>query len=219
MLISKEYRERYVTIFQQMVELFPEKAFESSVLSYLHYNKAMAWIFWKRIETALEFAEDIHGKNVLDIGCGTGVLFKYLHGNGCTITACDPISRKLAEFSCSKLDISAALYDNLEEIPTREFDYIYVLDVLEHVEDLDTAIEKIITCSHSDTRVIISGPTENFMYKIGRKLAGFSGEYHVRNIYDIEKKLAQNFKMSRLKRLFFPTSFFRISVWKPLLQQ
>ena len=63
--------------------------------------------------------------------------------------------------------------------------------------------------------LIISGPTESFLYKIGRKLAGFSGDYHVTNIYDVERKFSEGgFTKTGLKKLYFPFTLFRISTWR-----
>ena len=62
-----------------------------------------------------------------------------------------------------------------------------------------------------DGRLIVSGPTESVFYRAGRRLAGFSGHYHVRNIYDIESHLSQFFRLSLVKRLVWPVTLFRIT--------
>ncbi len=62
---------------------------------------------------------------------------------------------------------------------------------------------------------MVSGPTENVLYKAGRLLAGFSGEYHVTNIYDIEGKFREmGLEREALKVLYPPVPLFRISRWK-----
>jgi len=212
MLISAEYQNSYKAVFQQQMEKFPEQAYESSVPSYTHGNKLMSWLFWRRIDAALRLAGDIGGQKVLDIGCGTGVLFRYLHEHHCTIVGCDPVSRTLAEYTCEKMQIHAHLYDHLADI-SGAFETIFALDVFEHVEDLKGLIQKTALFSRNGTKVIVSGPTENFLYGIGRRFAGFSGEYHLRNIYEIEEMMQEHFSKLDIIRLFFPFVFFRISSW------
>ena len=214
MFITTEYQNIYNAVFQQMMKEFPEQAYESSVPSYIHNNKLMSWLFWKRIDVALRLAGDLEGHKVLDIGCGTGVLFRHLHDHRCTIVGCDPVSRKLAEYTCEKMKIQAQLYDQLADI-SGVFGTIFALDVLEHVQDLKWFVQKIALFSKNGTKVIVSGPTENFLYGIGRRLAGFSGEYHRRNIYEIEKAMQEHFSKVEIVRLFFPFVLFRISSWVP----
>jgi hypothetical protein len=68
--------------------------------------------------------------------------------------------------------------------------------------------------SHPKTRIIISGPTENFFYKCGRFLAGFSGHYHHRSIYHVEEAMkVAGFSLDHIRRLYPPIPLFRISSW------
>ena len=52
------------------------------------------------------------------------------------------------------------------------FDIIYALDVLEHINDLEPYVTLFSKLLVPGGTVIISGPTENIFYKIGRKIAG-----------------------------------------------
>jgi 2-polyprenyl-3-methyl-5-hydroxy-6-metoxy-1,4-benzoquinol methylase len=210
---KERYRQLHRAILGEMLEIFPEMSFESSVPSYLHSNRLASWIFWKRIAIAFDIEIIPESKTVLDIGCGTGVMFKYFWDKNCSITGCDPFSSELAEFTCEKLSIDAEIYEDLSEIPTTNFDFIFALDVLEHVDDLGLYLERILEFSHLGTRIVLSGPTENLLYKIGRSLAGFSGDYHLRNIYEVEESASKHFSQLKLKSVFFP-ALFRVSSWK-----
>ena len=52
------------------------------------------------------------------------------------------------------------------------------------------------------------GPTENRIYKLGRRLVGFSGDYHRRNISHIAAAMREQFAVRIVKRLFYPFTLF-----------
>lgn len=215
MVIDKNYRESYKTLFVEVMRKDSLSFYDESALpSYTHGNRLMSWLFWKRIDIAISMAGDVRDKVVLDFGCGGGVTFGYLASKGARIFACENQFYHLTEFISERIGAAATIYKELSNIKGIKFDLILALDVLEHVEDINEVLNTMVILSHESTKLIVSGPTENHIYKIGRLLAGFSGHYHRRNIYDIEKKLFEKgFKMISLKRLY---PFFRISSWKVL---
>lgn len=187
---------------------------ENALPSYTHSNRLMAWLFWKRIDIALCFMGDISGKTVLDFGCGGAVTFKCLNQKRCRIVGCDE-NIVLAQQVCRALNINAELYQDLSAIDRRKFDYILALDVLEHIENSAALLEKFKDMMQPDSKIILSGPTENFWYKLGRKLAGFSGHYHVKNIYQIEREFgAIGFRAEKVRTLYYPCPLFRVSLWR-----
>lgn len=214
-MINRDYRKSYSGLFREAM-LMNLKGFydEAALPSYTHHNRLMSWLFWKRIDTALSMAGEIKDKLILDFGCGGGVTFKHLSLKGAEIFACDNQFYRLAEFISDRLMARANIFNSLSDIRGVKFDLILALDVLEHVEDLDHILSKLLLLSHDRTCLIVSGPTENLLYKIGRLLAGFSVHYHKRNIYEIEDSLCRKgFKRIKLKRLFYPFTFFRVSFW------
>ncbi|MBN1456382.1 MAG: hypothetical protein JW912_00840, partial [Sedimentisphaerales bacterium] len=116
---------------------------------------------------------------------------------------------------CQKLNIKADIYRDLMEIRDNKYDIIFALDVFEHIANIVKYIDKLKELSHNRTMIIISGPTESLFYKFGRKLAGFSGDYHITNIYEVERHFKlSGLKRTDLKRLFFPLTLFRLSAWQ-----
>jgi 2-polyprenyl-6-hydroxyphenyl methylase/3-demethylubiquinone-9 3-methyltransferase len=175
----------------------------------------MAWLFWKRIEAALPLLGDLKDRSVLDFGCGGGVTFRYLAEHGCQITGCDKGACEMVREVCRCMHIDAEIVSDLSAVQGRTFDAILALDVLEHVDDLEACIDAFLDVSHAETQIVVSGPTETLLYRLGRALAGFSGDYHVRNIYDIERVLRdKDLERTRLKRLYFPFTLFRITSWR-----
>jgi hypothetical protein len=60
--------------------------------------------------------------------------------------------------------------------------------------------------------IIISGPTENILYKIGRVFAGnrFTGDYHVTTISKVKQEFSRFFFFFTIKKILFPFVLFEI---------
>ena len=60
--------------------------------------------------------------------------------------------------------------------------------------------------------MIISGPTENIFYKLGRMLAGpeYSGDYHERGISEVRDLLAKQMNVIHIATLYWPVPLFDI---------
>ena len=100
----------------------------------------------------------------------------------------------------------------LPSLPAGAFDVVIALDVLEHVSDLESTLSELARILKREGQMVISGPTENLAYRIGRRLAGkeYSGDYHVRNIYQIAKALSKSIELQTLATLYYPIPFFKV---------
>jgi 2-polyprenyl-3-methyl-5-hydroxy-6-metoxy-1,4-benzoquinol methylase len=103
---------------------------------------------------------------------------------------------------------------SLSQLTPRSFDLINALDVLEHVDDLPWALNELLALLKPGGQLVISGPTENRLYRIGRKLAGpeFSGEYHERGTAEIKRELARLAPVQQIATLYWPLPLFEIFV-------
>jgi 2-polyprenyl-3-methyl-5-hydroxy-6-metoxy-1,4-benzoquinol methylase len=191
---------------------------EAALPAYAHKNPVIDYIFWRRVEVAYNYALDNKAKRVLDFGCGTGLLSYALAKEGVNVFAIDLHFGPL-NLVKSKVDfpsnIEFAEADLMEyDLPEHSFDMIIALDVLEHIENLDDYIIRFKYLLKPGGKIIVSGPTENFLYKIGRKLAGekFTGDYHISNINAIKKQFEKQMKVRTLRRLIWPLTLFEIFV-------
>ena len=104
-------------------------------------------------------------------------------------------------------------------------DLILALDVLEHVDDLPKVLQDMARLLKPQGLLLVSGPTENWMYRLGRSIgqrfAGpeFSGHYHHRNIYDVQGELAKLFTVKIVRRLVYPLTFFVLLGAEPVRQK
>jgi SAM-dependent methyltransferase len=186
---------------------------ETCVPSYCHPNIAAAGVSWLRLVRALALAESLHGVGpVLDFGAATGELGKLL----------DP----RVEYHFIEQDPGAAAYlarqlprairHSLDDAPDGHFGCVFALDSLEHNDDYAELLDRLARKVRRDGVLIVSGPTESALYRLGRRIAGFSAHYHKTTIREIE--LAADGLMLRLATTAIPFNggaLFRISAWKP----
>jgi 2-polyprenyl-3-methyl-5-hydroxy-6-metoxy-1,4-benzoquinol methylase len=100
----------------------------------------------------------------------------------------------------------------LKDLPKASFDVIVATDVLEHVEDISGTLADMRALLKPNGQIIISGPTENILYKIGRKLAGpeYSGDYHERGILEVRDLIGKQMKVISIATLYWPIPLFEV---------
>ena len=112
----------------------------------------------------------------------------------------------------ANLEVHDAREVTLKDLPKESFDIIVAPDVLEHVEDLPGTLADMENLLTPGGQIVISGPTENILYKIGRKLAGpeYSGDYHERGILEVRNLLAERMEIIPIATLYWPVPLFEI---------
>ena len=191
---------------------------EAGFPAYSHPNPFINWLFWQRLHKVMNYVErDAPYEHVLDFGCGSGVMLPFLCGISKRVTAMDidllPFERvsRLRAFPAN-LNVLNAREVTLKDLPKASFDIIVATDVLEHVADLPGTLADMGALLKSGGQIIISGPTENVLYKIGRKLAGpeYSGDYHERGILEVRELLAKQRDVIHIATLYWPIPLFEV---------
>src|SRR3989344_3545652 len=169
---------------------------------YENRNYHIRKLFWNRVKTALEFSDikKNHKNIILDIGCGRAKLFHL-------INKISPITKMIGvdiNEDIIKLKIKNASFIVIklnEQLPFKEeyFDEIFALDCLEHIDKLEFELDQIKRVLKNNGSLIISGPTENILYKLGRFIMKGTwnevyedGEKHSWNIFQIKKKILKS---------------------------
>ena len=185
---------------------------ESCIPSYVHNNLAAAGISWWRLACAAKaYQHHCYTGPILDFGAASGELFHVLQTTESYhfVELSDRLSEALLHFN------PMAVRQKLDKLPVAKYGAVFALDSLEHNNEIPELLEQIHRTLREDGLFFLSGPTENWIYRLGRRLAGFSGHYHTTNISDIEKMTEALF--SKVEQKSIPLAIaplFSVTVWK-----
>jgi len=177
--------------------LSDEDRAEMAIPSYLHANPALRWMAWRRLEVVVEALDRLappkgSGSLALDFGCGSGVLFRDTLARYDRIVGVDLVltaARALvSELSLPNITLQTPAEADASVAPG-SVDVLLAAEVLEHVDDLPPTLKQFKTWLKPGGRLLVSLPTENALYRLGRRLAGFSGHYHHSNAASIDEKI------------------------------
>jgi SAM-dependent methyltransferase len=213
MLFSNTVKSRRAALRTQFdVRAEFETLEESCVPSYVHRNPLAAWTAWSRLTAAARlYARHAPAGPVLDFGSATGELrhaLQPLRGDYHFVEQNEVL------VSALKKNIPDARREDGNDLGEGRFAAVFALDSLEHNEEIAPILETIARSLRPDGVFILSGPTENALYRLGRRLAGFDGHYHVQTIYDIERQAQACFQ--RQARSLQPAGIplFALSAWR-----
>jgi len=169
---------------------------KSKKLPQMPYEKKIPFVsnlYEKRIKIAMKFAQLKDNSVILDVGSREGYLLKTIRkfNTSCKCYGIEKDKRVLKEIETCDIRLADA-----RKIPFNEefFDVVFVLSVLEHIEEIEKSINEIRRVLKPEGVVILSGPTESWFYKFCRVLyrGKLEHEEHVHTIYGIEKKFEAN---------------------------
>jgi 2-polyprenyl-3-methyl-5-hydroxy-6-metoxy-1,4-benzoquinol methylase len=195
---------------------------ESAFPAYSNENYLIDRLFWGRIYYTYKYILANYEKSkILDFGCGSGILSYLLGNENFDVLAYDiniePLNLIMQQIKFSgNISVSDIPFDEIAKTGKNRFDCIVALDVLEHIDDLTPYIEKFKILLKENGSVIFSGPTENLLYKIGRKIAGndYSGDYHVSNIKTISELFRNYGEVKKIKTLYTFIPLFEIYTFR-----
>jgi 2-polyprenyl-3-methyl-5-hydroxy-6-metoxy-1,4-benzoquinol methylase len=212
------YKTRYRTAIQNVLsETEKGRLDEAAFPAYSHKNPLINWLFWQRLRKVIEHVENGQYENILDFGCGSGVMLPFLSSISKQVIAMDvdllPIQsvQKYIPLA-NNVEVKDATKINISDLSKNSFDLIIALDVLEHVQDLPKTLTELFSLLKPNGQLIVSGPTENILYQIGRKIAGpeYSGAYHERGIAEIKNEILKMAKINHIATLYQPFPLFEI---------
>lgn len=185
---------------------------------YVHKNPIVRWLFWRRLKTVLNLAETCtcnkNCEKVLDFGAGSGIFMPTLSKNFKSVYSLDRNTDSL-KYVKQKYKLENVTISNSpgETLPYNDnfFDLIIAADVLEHFQDSRKIQEEFLRVLKKGGCLIVSGPTENFLYRLARK---FIYRYkkpadHYSDVEKIIKISSRLFRIEKVKTLpvFFIPGF------------
>lgn len=185
---------------------------ETCVPSYCHPNPLAAFISWQRLFAAAEMAarSGPPAKRVLDFGSSIGEL-GHLLPDGAQYDFVEE-NDAAAAFLVKQLPRSNRA--TLEAAPVGAYERIFAIDSLEHNKNYSQLLDELVSKLAPDGVLVLSGPTENWLYKLGRRIAGFEGHYHETNIHAIEAVAAQTLTRVAAKTIIPLAPLFRVTAWR-----
>jgi len=149
-----------------------QQHFDSIASNYDYWKKKNAYYYI----TIKNFISRIipPGKRVLEVGCGTGEILAAMQpSRGLGID----ISNQMVQLASAKFPQYAFIHSPIEDLRLDEkFDYIILVDVVDHVYDVMDVFENLYRFCHPATKVILTtinpwwDPALMFMEKIGAKM-------------------------------------------------
>lgn len=219
----RAYCRRAGLAAQAVFRQYPPHALdEQAGPAYLEGLALSRWIFWRRL-AAVNRLLPHSGTACIDFGCGFGMMLPWLRRRFSVVCGVDLMPELARRFLTQWRELSGEALDDisiaasLEDVRRADasVDLILALDVLEHVGNLPELLAQMARLLAPDGRLLVTGPTENWLYKLGRRIVGFSGEYHVRHIGDIAAEMRHHFHVRIARRLYPPVPLFHVLTAQP----
>ena len=156
---------------------------------------------------------DIYSK-ILDVGCGGGILIKFLKENGFKDIYGIDISNKAIKI-CKKRGIKNVFIGDCTKMrfDKNMFDIIIAGDILEHIKNEDIALNEFNRVLKKNGKLIVFVPAFNFLWSQHDELCHHYRRYSKYTLMNALKKA--NFKVERISfwnfMLFFPISLLKLS--------
>ncbi len=177
------------------------------------------WIFWRRLKLALREIPTCKDGICVDFGCGFGMALPWLREHFQETIGVDLVPDLARDFMRrwnaiygghrNTVSITNCLED--AQLAPESVDFILALDVLEHFESLDGILNQLHGLLKPNGDILVTGPTENIAYRIGRKIVGFTGEYHFQTIYDVLGEMSKLFEVRVIRRIPAMPSLFLLA--------
>lgn len=166
-------------------------------------NKIVGSLYWNRFRAVFDYLKLRRWDVILEVGCGYGFFLPSL----CQIANkvigsdieemfdfCEKVTLQAIRKTCNNLELRKADVRTLSHDIVEKCDVIVAISVLEHIDDFNRALMEINKCLRPGGLLACVLPSENRLYKLGRKLLGYSGDYHENYEYeDLRSNLCRYF--------------------------
>lgn len=145
--------------------------------------------------------------NVLDFGAGAGTFAKPLADAGMEISCVEPD----ADLRCELAKQGLGSVSSLEEVPIGSVDYIYTLNVLEHIANDGEAIQALASRLRSGGKLLIYVPAFQLLFSSMDRNVGHFRRYRRRSLCQLVESAGLNVLESRYvdSAGFFATLLFK----------
>jgi SAM-dependent methyltransferase len=181
----------------------PQKNLVEKTKIYSYTNPIVGIVYWSKLKDVFNYLKKKRWGQILEIGCGFGFLLPSLCQISSRVIGCDiestfcqkttlrEFEKRYANLELKRID-ARSLSNYIDE---NSCDVIVAISVLEHIDDYNRTIMEIRKCLKPNGLFVCVLPSENWLYKLGRRLVGYKGDYHKYYNYEkIQRNLRRNFK-------------------------
>jgi len=119
-----------------------------------------------KIEAALNNTKFIHNELILDMGCGTGLLFQHVAKSAKLVVGIDVSSKILQEARKRKKHLSNVAVIRADAdytpFPNQTFDQVFALTLLQNMPNPFKTIREIRRVSKPQSRIVVTGLKKKF---------------------------------------------------------
>jgi predicted TPR repeat methyltransferase len=190
------------------------------------YSHPIAFVrrwFWARlrvIHQSIVHTVPAPRRVAIDFGCGGGVFLPAL-ANTCELVqgidiAASEAERLIRHYGLTNVRLIDADIYNMDNTRIEPADIIVAADVLEHFEDLGPPARRLRDWLKDDGYLFTSGPSENFLTRLGRALGGIQKPWdHYHTGYEVEAFLeSHGFEKLQSRHVYRLLPMYILSVWK-----
>lgn len=177
-----------------------------------YYYPFIGYFYKKRLTMVLNLVQRRDFDSILDIGYGCGILFPTLNQAAKHLYGIETHGKEKDVSSCmQKLGVHVNLIPgNILDLSSvkRKFDAMVLVSILEHVKEIDKAVEELAGLQTKGDLVFVGSPVKNRITDLVFRLFRFDYEkHHPSSHKDILRALAKKYDILKLKT--FPS-------WAPL---
>ena len=170
--------------------------------AYFHSSGIIRWLFYARLRQAMLLTRHLETRDsCLDVGCGGGALFPSISSGFRRVVGLDcdieTAQRVRDEMRLTNIQLTQEDLFNVN-IQDESFDAIFALDIIEHLDNVSEAIDRLFKWINPGGLLIICIPTENRVYNLGRKLFGFTRPSDHHYVQPLQPLLETYFSSVRL---------------------
>jgi len=181
--------------------------------AYKSKNRIIRSIYFQRLKKSVNLVKKSKHKFILDIGTGCGILLPTLNRYGKKVVGVDVLDRfgELKEFvDKEKLKNTLLIKADVLNLPFKEgcFDLIFCLSVLEHVKNVDDALNEIGRILDKKGTFILGYPIDSSLTNLGyryAKVAESTKKQHVSNYKTLRNEIEKYFKIT--KKIKYPSNY------------
>jgi SAM-dependent methyltransferase len=200
-------------------EAFGQARLEETAFTVYTNRLAIArWLGLERVRSAARLARTVgHVRVAVDFGSGLGVSLPGLAARAAHVWAVD-LDPEITRLALSKLSLqNVTVVQSVSEIPD-PIDLLLALDVFEHVPDLTGLVSELVDHTREGGHWVVSGPTENNLYHLMRRISRTTGEGHIRSVDRVMEIVSTRLAQEQLTRLPIDTaqalSLFEVALFR-----